>query len=443
MSDGLAGGLIIAAPASGSGKTVVTLSLLRAFKNAGVAVSSFKIGPDYIDPAYHAAASGQLCRNLDFWAMQEDTLLRQRLAGLEDKDLVIAEGVMGLFDGATTGERKNIGSTADAAKWLDWPVVLVVDAKSQGASAAAVVEGFANHRDDIEIAGVIFNHIGGESHERILRESLEPTGISCLGCIPRHESLVLPSRHLGLVQAQEMPELDQWLNEAATVVSEHVDLKALKEIAEPSKVVLTLKETPSIPQLGQNTAIARDDAFAFCYNHVVEGWRAAGTEISFFSPLAGEAPDFTADSIYLPGGYPELYAEKIAANENFISAMKMAAAKDAVIFGECGGFMVLGETLTDRDGKAHTMLGLLPVETSFAKPKLHLGYRQLSLSNEGPLGASGAQFRGHEFHYCEMTAMSGGDALFSAQDARGNSLPPLGCRVGSVMGSFAHILDGA
>jgi len=443
MSDSLAGGLVIAAPASGSGKTVVTLSLLRAFKNTGVKTGSFKIGPDYIDPAYHAAATGQLCRNLDFWAMQEDTLLRQRMAGLEDKDLIIIEGVMGLFDGATTGEAKNSGSTADAAQWLDWPVVLVVDAKSQGASAAALVEGFANHRDDIEIAGVIFNHIGGESHERILREALAPTGIPCLGCIPRHEALILPSRHLGLVQAKEMPELDQWLDTAAAVVVEHVDLKALNDIAAPSKVILTLKETPPIPPLGRNTAIARDDAFAFCYDHVVEGWWAAGTEISFFSPLAGEAPDFTADSIYLPGGYPELHAERLADNENFVSAMKMAAAKDAVIYGECGGFMVLGESLTDRDGKSHDMLGLLPVETSFAAPKLHLGYRQLTLSNDGPLGSTGAQFKGHEFHYCEMTAMTGGDALFNAQDARGNTLPPLGCRVGSVLGSFAHIIDGA
>jgi len=433
---------VIAAPASGSGKTVVTLSLLRALKNAGVDVSSFKIGPDYIDPAYHAAASAQACRNLDFWAMREDTLLRQRAPAVEEADVVISEGVMGLFDGATTGESKNSGSTADAAKWLDWPVVLVVDAKAQGASAAALVEGFANHRDDIEIAGVIFNHIGGPSHEIILREALAPTGIACLGCIPRHEALVLPSRHLGLVQAKEMPELNRWLDAAAAIVAEHVDLDRLKDIAQQSKVVLTLEETPPLPPLGQHTAIARDDAFAFCYDHVVDGWRAAGTEISFFSPLAGEAPDFLADSIYLPGGYPELHAAEIASNESFISAMKMAVAKDAVIYGECGGFMVLGETLTDRDGKSHKMLGLLPVETSFANPKLHLGYRQLMLSEEGPLGVAGAQFKGHEFHYCEMTAMAGGESLFAALDARGNAVPPLGCRVGSVMGSFAHIIDG-
>ena len=270
MNNTLAGGLIIAAPASGSGKTVITLSLLRAFKNAGVDAGSFKIGPDYIDPAYHAAASGKLCRNLDFWAMQEDTLLRQRTAGLEDVDIVITEGVMGLFDGATTGKAKNSGSTADAANWLDWPVVLVVDAKSQGASAAALVEGFANHRDDIKIAGVIFNHIGGENHERILREALAPNGIQCLGCIPRHASLDLPNRHLGLMQAKEMPKLDQWLDAAAAIVKEHVDLAALKDLAAQSKVVLTLKETPSIPPLGRNTAIARDDAFAFCYDHVVD-----------------------------------------------------------------------------------------------------------------------------------------------------------------------------
>jgi cobyrinic acid a,c-diamide synthase len=441
VSEQIASGLVIAAPASGSGKTVVTLSLLRALKNAGVNVASFKIGPDFIDPAYHSAASGELCRNLDFWAMREDTLMRQRVRAVEQSDLVVTEGVMGLFDGATTGNIQNNGSTADAAKWLSWPVILVVDAKAQGASVAALVEGFARHRDDIDIAGVIFNRIGGPGHEIILREALATTNLPCLGCVPRHAGLDLPSRHLGLVQAKEMPKLDQWLDEAAKIIASHVDLEMLQKIAERPKLVLTLDEKPALPPLGQHTAIARDDAFAFCYEHLLDGWRAADTEISYFSPLAGEAPDFLADSVYLPGGYPELYGAAIAANESFREAMKMAVAKGAVIYGECGGFMVLGESLTDRNGQSHDMLGLLPIKSSFETPKLHLGYRQLELVEDSALGIAGTKLKGHEFHYCDVSATGPASSLFRAMDARGGDLSEMGCRQGTVMGSFAHVID--
>ncbi|MFP6712380.1 MAG: cobyrinate a,c-diamide synthase [Rhodospirillales bacterium] len=441
MPDAGAAGLIIAAPSSGSGKTVITLSLLRALKNAGVKVGSFKIGPDYIDPAYHAAASGQLCRNLDFWAMREETLANQIAAETDQAEIIITEGVMGLFDGASTGSSANAGSTADAAKSLDWPVVLVIDAKAQAASVAALVEGFTNHRDDIDIAAVIFNRIGGPGHETILREAIEPTGIACLGCIPRNADLELPSRHLGLIQAKELPKLDQWLDAAASNVAAHVDLKLLTKIARHSAQVSASPAFSALSALGKHTAIARDDAFAFCYDHIIDGWREAGTEISFFSPLAGEAPDPEADSIYLPGGYPELHAAEIAGNHNFFEAMANAVTNGAVVYGECGGFMVLGETLTDGDGRSHDMLGLLPIKTSFAAPKLHLGYRQLSLIDEGALGAIDAKFKAHEFHYCELTATGDAGPLFIAKDARGGELAEMGCRVGRVMGSFAHIID--
>ncbi len=441
MDKQLAAGLVIAAPASGSGKTVITLSLLRALKNAGVKVASFKIGPDYIDPAYHTAASSELCRNLDLWGMREDTLLRQQVNAVEKSDIVITEGVMGLFDGAATGQAISSGSTADAAKWLGWPVILVIDAKGQGASAAALVEGFKNHRADIKIAGVIFNRIGGPGHARILRDALAQTKVPYLGCIPRHTALDLPSRHLGLIQAKEMPELDGWLDAAAKFVAEHIDIDLLSKLAQQSKLVLTLDEQQAIPPLGAHTAIARDDAFAFCYEHIVEGWQTAGTQISYFSPLADEAPDFLADSIYLPGGYPELHAEKLSANQSFREGMEMAVAKGAVIYGECGGFMVLGETLTDRQGAAHQMLGLLPIKTSFKTPKLHLGYRQFSLIEEGALGMAGAGYKGHEFHYCELTTSGDAESLFQTRDARGEKLPEMGCKVGTVMGSFGHIID--
>jgi cobyrinic acid a,c-diamide synthase len=441
MNKEITPGLVIAAPSSGSGKTVVTLSLLRALRNAGVAVSSFKIGPDYIDSAYHSAASGKLCRNLDFWGMRQETLVEQWEKTNRQSDIIITEGVMGLFDGATTGINISSGSSADAAKWLGWPVILVIDAKAQGASVAAIVEGFVNHRDDVKIVGVIFNKIGSKNHERILRDALVDTNIPCVGCIPRHDSLNLPHRHLGLIQAEEISHLNLWLDEAAKIVAGSLGLDFICNLAEQSQIRPTSNNYLPIPKLGRHTAIARDKAFSFCYEHVTDAWRTDGGKVTFFSPMAGELPDPLSDSIYLPGGYPELYAAEIAANHSFKDNMKMAAAKGIVIYGECGGFMVLGKYLTDRVGLSHEMLGLLPVKTSFATPRLHLGYRHLSLLDSGFLGDTNSTFKGHEFHYCEIIDNGSSEKLFSAKDARGEMLPEVGCKVGSVMGSFVHIID--
>ena len=436
-------GLVIAAPSSGSGKTIVTLSILRALKNNGISVSSIKIGPDYIDSTYHSAASGECCRNLDFWAMREKTLEYQLASVMNKSDLVIAEGVMGLFDGAATGKSINTGSTADAANWLSWPVVLVIDARGQGASVTALVEGFAKHRRNIKVVGVIFNQIGGENHERILREALSNTTIPCLGCIPRHERLSLPNRHLGLLQANENPALESWLDGAAEIVVNSIDLDLLCKLSGQSERMPMSNLQPSIPILGKHTAIARDKAFSFCYEHIIDAWRAKGVEITFFSPLAGEIPNSLSDSIYLPGGYPELYATEISEKHELKKVMKIAATNGSVIYGECGGFMVLGEWLTDRDGKSHKMLDLLPIKTSFEKPKLHLGYRQLSLVDQGTLGDAGAKFNGHEYHYCSIVDDRKIDieSLFYTSNARGERLPEMGCKLGSVLGSFCHIID--
>ena len=443
MNKQMDSGLVIAAPSSGSGKTVVTLSLLRALKNDGISVSSIKIGPDYIDPTYHSAASGEYCRNLDFWGMRDQTLLFQRASVMKKSHLVIAEGVMGLFDGASTEKSIDSGSTADAAKWLGWPVILVVDARGQGASVTALVEGFANHRRDIKVAGVIFNRIGGENHEYILREALSDIDIPCLGCIPRRDCLSLPNRHLGLMHANEIPLLESWLDEAAKIIASSIDLDLLCKLSTKSERVSVSKCYPPIPALGKHTAIACDKAFSFCYEHVLDAWRADGVNITYFSPVAGEIPNPLSDSIYLPGGYPELYATEISRNHEFKKAMQGAATNGSVIYGECGGFMVLGELLTDRDGKSHKMLDLLPIKTSFENPRLHLGYRQLSLVDPCGLGDAGTKFKGHEFHYCSTVEDSKTEAesLFYGSNARGEKLLNMGCKRGSVLGSFVHIID--
>jgi cobyrinic acid a,c-diamide synthase len=432
-------GLVIAAPNSGAGKTVVTLALLRALHNGGQAVGSLKFGPDYIDPGFHALASGGTCRNYDIWAMRDEVLAAQAIKAADNNALVIAEAVMGLFDGAIDGT----GSSADAATRLGWPVVLVVDVKGQGASAAAVVSGFANYRDDVALAGVIFNRVGSPRHEAILRRAMATSPVPVLGCLPRADDLVIEDRHLGLLQAMELPDLNQKIDRAAALVERHIDLAALTALAAPLAETDPTLNTSPIPPLGQRIAIADDPAFSFRYPHILDGWREAGASLSYFSPLENEAPSDEADAIYLPGGYPELHARRLGSNTRFLDGLRQAAARKAVIWGECGGYMVLGKTITDRDGARHEMAGLLPVETSFAKRKLHLGYRKLRLCENGPLGEAGTEYHGHEFHYSTLTTGASARPLFRACDALDENNSPTGCRVGSVMGAYVHLIDRA
>ncbi|EWY40272.1 cobyrinic acid a,c-diamide synthase [Skermanella stibiiresistens SB22] len=425
--------MVIAAPSSGSGKTVAVLALLRHFRRAGVAVASRKVGPDYIDPMFHAAASGGPCLNLDPWAMRPATVARLADA---DADLLVVEGVMGLFDGAADGT----GSTADLAAAAGWPIVLVVDAKAQSQSVAALVHGFATFRRDVTIAGVILNRVGSPNHEAILRAALAPLDVTVLGALPRLDALRLPDRHLGLVPAGEHGALEDFLEGAADAVARHVDTAALRDLARPAGFSGGTDTSPMAP-LGQRIAIASDDAFVFAYPHLLAGWRDAGAELSHFSPLADQPPDALADAVFLPGGYPELHAARLATSTGFLSGLRSAAARGAIIYGECGGYMVLGRSLEDGDGVPHTMAGLLPVDTSFAKRRLHLGYREAVTVAASALGPVGTVHRGHEFHYASIMAEDGDAPLFRARDARGSDMGSMGTRRGTVMGSFVHLVD--
>ena len=433
----MASALILAAPASGSGKTVLCAGLLAAYRESGRTVRAFKAGPDYIDPGYHRLASGRDCVNLDPWGMRPATLARRAAALAAGAELVIGEGAMGLFDGARDGT----GSTADLAASLGLPVVLVVDARGQGASVAALAEGFAGHRADVTVAGVILNRVASAAHEKLLRDALAARGVAVLGAVPGAEALRLPSRHLGLVQACESGA--PWLADAAAVVARTVDAEALAALARPLRTGPQAPEGAAIPPLGQRIALARDEAFGFCYEALVDDWRTAGAEVLPFSPLADEAPDAAADAVYLPGGYPELHAGRIADAARFLGGLRAAAARDAVVFGECGGYMVLGRGLADADGGRHAMAGLLPLETSFAERRLALGYRRARLAADGPLGEAGAGFRGHEFHYCRVIGEEAAQPLFEACDAAGGPLGHAGMSVGTVSGSFIHLIDRA
>ena len=421
------GGLIIAAPASGSGKTTITLGLLQALRQRGVTLRSAKSGPDYIDPAFHAAATGVDCVNLDAWAMTPDRI-RTLAAG---PGLLVIEGAMGLFDGAPPDGK---GATADLAEILGLPVVLVIDAAKMAQSVAAVAQGFTHYNNNIHVRAVILNNVGSARHEAMLRRALAPTGLLVLGAVHRQPDLSHPSRHLGLVQAAERPDLRDFLNRAAKIATASLDLDGLLDLATSAGPIAGLPRKPWAP--AQRIAIARDVAFSFAYPHLLADWRLAGAEISFFSPLADD-PVPQADLIYLPGGYPELYAGQIATATTFMQSLS-SAAQTTDIYGECGGYMVLGNGLTDATGQRHEMAGLLSVETSFQNRKLHLGYRSLQLRT----GRFKGHWLGHEFHYA-TTMQSRGQPFITAQTAEGTALPPMGLTAGRVSGSFAHLIDKA
>lgn len=423
---------MIAAPHSGSGKTVVTLGLLRAFRDEGLRIASGKAGPDYIDPAFHAAASGRDCVNLDPWAMRLALLQSLSADFFKNTDISIVEAMMGLFDGAADGT----GSAADLAAQLGLPVVLVVDASRMAHSVAALVNGFKNHRRDVPVAGVILNRVGSERHEGMLRDALGATGLPVFGVIPSSDALALPSRHLGLVQAGEHGALETFITDAAKHVGSHCDLAALGALNTPATAAAGCD---GLKPLGQHIAIARDAAFAFSYPHLIRGWRDQGAQVSFFSPLSDEAPDAGADAVYLPGGYPELHAGAIADARVFAAGLANCAARGALIYGECGGYMVLGEALIDADGARHAMTGHLPLVTSFAKRQRHLGYRAIKPLGDG-LPWRG-ELRGHEFHYSVVEHEGAADRLFAARDALDNDLGQVGLQRGNVCGSYLHVID--
>jgi cobyrinic acid a,c-diamide synthase len=435
----LTSGLMIAAPRSGSGKTTLTLGLLRALRRAGRHVVGVKSGPDYIDPAFHAAASGAPSVNLDSWAMAPD--LNGALAGgaASGRDLMLCEASMGLFDGVPALPGRT-GASADVAAALGLPVLLMIDVSGQAQSAAAVVKGCISYDPRIEVAGVVLNRVGSPRHRRLAGDAIEALGIKVVGSIPRLDALALPQRHLGLVQASEFEALHQRLDEIADVITEYVDLGAVQALARPLAPAPIAAAAIAPP--GQRIALARDAAFSFLYPHLMAGWRAAGAELRFFSPLADEAPPEDCDCCWLPGGYPELHAGRLAHAAQFLDGLRRFA-KTRPLHGECGGYMALGASLTDGAGETFAMAGLLSVETSFAKRKMTLGYRDARLMADSALGPAGARFRGHEFHYATIVSL-GDDLPFALVcDAHGSTPERAGSRRGLVTGSFFHAIARA
>ncbi len=426
--------LVIAAPASGSGKTTLTLGLLAALKRRGLSVAPFKVGPDFIDPGHHAAACGRISRNLDGWMCGEQAVRDNYLRGCEGADFALVEGVMGLFDGASGDSDE--GSTAEVSRWLNGRVVLVVDARSQARSAAALVKGFVEFDPRLQFAGVIFNRVGSERHRDLLEQALNSTpGLPpLLGCLPRDAQVDLPERHLGLVTAEDAP-VDYSAH--ADLIEQHLDLERLLQVvtshpqshSREERVVENWargKETIRI-------AVARDAAFCFCYPENLERLEAAGAELVFFSPLAGSLPE-EIDGLYLPGGYPELYLDQLAANVGLIEKVRALAESGLPIYAECGGLLLLCAGL---NGLA--LCGIFPAQAKLLKKRKALGYREVTFSVDTPLGPRGTVARGHEFHYSELDMPESIKRSYRLSRKGGADLGSEGFSYKNVLASYVHL----
>ncbi|KAA2211835.1 cobyrinate a,c-diamide synthase [Pseudoroseomonas oryzae] len=429
-------GLVIGAARSGSGKSTLMLALLAALRRRGVAVGAAKSGPDYIDPAFHSAAIGRPSPNLDSWAMPPGLLGATAATAAAGCELLLVESAMGLFDGAGP-EAGRQGSAADLAARFGWPVLLLLDISGQAQSAAAIARGFAAHHPAVRVAGVVLNRVGSERHRRGAADAIAALGLPVWGALPRDATIALPERHLGLVQARELGTLPALLERLAALAEAHLDLDAIQAAA--GGAVPGAAARPALPPPGQRVAVAEDAAFSFLYPHLLAGWRGAGAEIRTFSPLADEAPPDDCDSCWLPGGYPELHAGRLAAAARFRAGLR-SFAETRPVHGECGGFMVLGQGLEDAGGERHAMAGLLGHATSFARRRMNLGYREARLLADGPLGHAGQVLRGHEFHYASVSDPGTDPPLAELRDAQGAVLGPAGGRRGRASGSFFHAI---
>lgn len=438
--------LLLAAPMSGSGKTTITAGLIAALAARGLTVAPFKCGPDYIDPSYHALAARRPCHNLDAWLVPEAQIpgvLARRSVGA---DLALIEGVMGLFDGYAGDD--DTGSSAHIARLTETPVVIVLDVRAMARTGAALVAGLRDFDPRVHVAGVICNRVGSPRHAQMLTRAIEDSaGLPVLGALSREEAITLPERHLGLVPTAEPGRWQAWLGEVRARVEDSVDLARLLEIAHTAPL-LPLSVSGSVGDASaqrshhqpSRIAVARDEAFSFLYDENLDLLRAAGAEIAFFSPLRDAAlPDRTG-ALYLGGGFPELYAARLSANQPMLAALRAAAAAGMPIYAECGGLMYLTEAVVDAEGVAHPMLGLLPGHSAMT-PRLTLGYRTVRATGDSWLWRAGETVRGHEFHYSTWERRPAQlDALYTClPDAFHADERPEGAQRGMILASYVHV----
>ena len=438
--------LVIAGVATGVGKTSITLGLLEALGRRGLRVQAFKVGPDFIDPGLHALATGRPSYNLDGWMCGREAVLASVGRHARGADLAVVEGVMGCFDGIDgTGEE---GSTAEIAKWLHAPVVLVVDAWASARSAAAVVRGFEGFDPALSVAGVIVNRVGGEGHGRMVLDAIAATcRATPLGAIARDETLALPERHLGLVTAAEGVLDREKLRRLGDAVDRSVDLNRLLSLATPLRIgsgggrlpgECRTEQREATPSRPVRIGVARDVAFQFYYAENLDLLREAGAELHFWSPLGDhELPD--VDGLYFGGGYPELHARRLAENAVIKKAVRRFTEAGRPVYAECGGLMYLAETLEDADGVAHPMAGVLPAAVRMRPRRMALGYTEVALTSDTPIGPAGAVARGHEFHYSTLDPVPDNVERVYRIARRGATARAEGYRVGRTLMSYVHL----
>lgn len=418
--------LLIGALHSGSGKTTFTMGILRALQRQGLQVQPFKCGPDYIDTRFHALAAGRESVNLDTWLASERHVRDLYARYGADAQVCVVEGVMGLFDGYD----RMAGSSAAIARLLDIPVVLVVGARSMAYTVAAQLHGMKTFLPGLRLAGVVFNQVSSENHFRFLAQACEDAGLRCFGWLPKVPDLEIPSRHLGLTLAAGQ-EMERWIDRAADLVTRCLDLPALLEA-----VCVAAAEAPAEASAAPGTlriAVARDAAFNFTYRENLSRLSQLG-QVRYFSPLAGD-PLPEADLVYLPGGYPELFAAELSSRRETMQQLRDYAESGGRILAECGGMIYLSKAIEGVEGGPYPLCGILPFSATMDGARLHLGYRRL-------VDAAGREWRGHEFHYSAVTAPDALPSVAQQYDARGGAVATPLYRYKNVIAGYTHLYWG-
>lgn len=433
--------LVIAGTASGVGKTTVTLAILAALRQRGRRVQPFKAGPDFIDPGHHTAATGRVSRNLDGWMLGADLNRAIFAKAAADADISIIEGMMGLFDGSSSVNE--VGSTAELAKQLNAPVLLVIDGSAMARSAAAMVSGYAQFDPALKVVGVLFNRVSSEGHYQLLKEAVERyTNVAAVGYLRPDQAVTIADRHLGLVTAMEQGTGELYAR-LAKAAADTVDLDRIESLAGScggmEKATSPSSCLQSRGNVGVRIGVAQDQAFCFYYPENLELLKAEGAELVPFSPLADETIPDDVGMLYLGGGYPELHGAALAGNSSMRRAIRDFAKQGGTIYAECGGMMYLTQAIRDFEGRSHEMVGLFPAEAVMGKAGMMLGYRTVALSQPCVLGDSGIIARGHEFHYSTLVPRGPLDFACSLSDTRGGSQGQDGLVLGNVLGLYTHL----
>ena len=428
-------GFVVAGIASGVGKTTVALALIAACRRRGLVVQPFKCGPDFIDGGHHTRASGRASRNLDGWMLTKETNREIFLRSSATADLSVVEGVMGLFDGVNG--RSDAGSTAEIARWLDLPVILVVDASSIARSVAALVHGFASFDPALKLAGVVFNRAAGPSHYQLLQDALDSrTSVQAFGYLPRRKEIEIPERHLGLVTADENVVPASTLALLGELAEETIDVNELLEAA-ASAAGMT-NPGPTDRRATVRIGVARDEAFSFYYQDNLDALRKAGAEVVEFSPLHDARLPQAVDGLYWGGGYPEVFAQELATNRSMIAEVRRAAEEGLPIYAECGGLMYLAREIVTKTG-AVPMAAVLPLSVEMTEKLVNFGYSEVSLVSDCLLGVAGSQARGHSFHFSRIRDIGNLEMVYRAKSARTGHEEPDGFRVKNVLASYIHL----